>query len=366
MAAKNLNILHIDTEKNWRGGQQQVFYLHESLVNQGINSVLVCNKSSELKKKCEAKNLPFFEQSMIGEIDIFSAYRIAKYCKKNNITIIHAHSAHALSIALLTKVIYPKAYLIGVRRVDFSIGKNYFSKIKYNNKRLDRIVCISDFIKSVLIKDGINPQKLQTIRSGADVTKFNDLIHDKKIRDNLGIDQNEFLIGTVAAFAGHKDYPNLIKAFQLVSKKVENVKLCCVGDGPLFEKIKTLVNDLKLEKDIIFPGFTNNIGKYLKSFDLFVLASKKEGLGTSIIDAMSVGLPIVATNTGGIPELIENGKNGILVEPKKSDELANAIVDLIINQDQREIIGKNALQNVFKYSIETTVNKNIELYKELY
>jgi glycosyltransferase involved in cell wall biosynthesis len=365
MAAKNLNILHIDTEKSWRGGQQQVYYLHESLVNQGINSVLVCNKSSELKKKCEAKNLPFLEQSMIGEIDIFSAYQISKFCKKNNINIVHSHSAHAIAIGILVKLFYTKAKLIVVKRVDFPIKKNFLSQLKYNNKRINKIVCISDFIKSVLIKDGIDHQKLLTIRSGVDVNKFKDVNPEEKFRESFGIYRNEFLIGTVAAFAGHKDYPNLIQAFQIVRKKMENVKLCCVGDGPLFEKIKTLANDLKLEKDIVFPGFTNNIGNYLKTFDLFVLASKKEGLGTSIIDAMSVGLPIVATNTGGIPEIIENGKNGILVEPKNPNELANAIVDLINNQDQREMLGKNALQNVFKYSIETTVNKNIELYKKL-
>lgn len=98
---------------------------------------------------------------------------------------------------------------------------------------------------------------------------------------------------------------------------------------------------------------------------MFVLASKKEGLGTSLIDAMAVGLPIVSTNTGGIPELIKNGENGILVDPQNPTQLANAIIDLINNSDKRNKLSENSLRYANEFSIETTINKNISLYKSL-
>lgn len=365
MAAKQLNILHIDTEKYWRGGQQQVFYLHNSLIKKGIQSLLVCNESSELKTKCIEDNLPYFEQKMRNEIDIISAYKIAQLCKKEKINIIHAHSAHALSIGLLTKFFYSAAILIGVRRVDFPIKKNFFSQRKYNSSKIDKIVCISDFIKKVMVDDGIDEGKLFTIRSGTDIHKFDDIKPEPGFKGAIGIKSGQFIVGTVAAFAGHKDYPNLLKAFEIVKSHKGNINLCMIGDGPLFSEMKKLVKKMNIESDVIFTGFREDIGKFLKSFDIFVLASKKEGLGTSIIDALSVGLPIISTNTGGIPELISNNINGILVEPQNPDQLAEAILELYGDAEKRKFLSDGAIKSAGKFSINNTIQNNINLYQEL-
>jgi len=363
MGSKELNILHIDTEKYWRGGQQQVVYLHSGLVNRGINSILVCNNSSELKNKCVAEKLAFVEIKMLGELDFIAAYTISKLCKEKKITIIHAHSAHALSIGLLVKFFFPSVVLIGVRRVDFPIKKNFFSRGKYRSKKINKIVCISDFIKSVLLSDGIDKEKLITIRSGVDIRKFDYVIPESNFRKDLDIMPDNILLGTVAAFAGHKDYPNLLQAFKIVRNEINNVKLCIVGDGPLKKEVKELADKLGIRDDIIFTGFREDVGKFLKSFDLFILASKKEGLGTSIIDALSVGLPIIATNTGGIPELINNGQNGLLVESKNSNSMAKAIISLIKNTEKRKLLGQNAFASAEKFSIENTIINNISMYK---
>ncbi|MCW8849660.1 MAG: glycosyltransferase, partial [Melioribacteraceae bacterium] len=352
MAKDNLNIVHLDTEKSWRGGQQQAFYLHKGLIEKGINSIFIGNKNSEILNRCKSENLPFYEQSMFGELDILAAIKIAQFCKKNKMTILQAHSAHALSIGLLVKLFIPSLILIGVRRVDFSIGKNKLSKLKYNTKLVNSIICISDFIKSVLIKDGVDTNKLVTIRSGVDVNKFKGIVPDTNFRKIIGVNDNQLLLGTVAAFAGHKDYPNLLKAFAEVVEKLPNTKLCIVGDGPLKNEIYKLVGELGLKNNIIFAGFVDNVGDYLHAFDIFILASKKEGLGTSIIDALSLGLPIIATKTGGIPELIKNGKNGILVEPQNHNILAAAIIDLINNPEKRKALNFESMESSKMFSIE--------------
>ena len=360
-----MKILHIDSEKYWRGGQQQVFYLHEGLVKRGINSLLVCDKDSELKKRCMEKNLPYHEINILGELDFLSAIKISRICKSNNIDIIQAHSAHSQTIAIFVKFLVSKLKLIAVRRVDFHINKNMLSKLKYGTKKIDRIVCISEFIKKVLLEDGVNKNKLITIRSGTNVNKFDDVNVDKIFQNSLKQNPNTILIGTIAAFAGHKDFPNLLKAFKLIKEKMPNTKLCIVGDGPLKYDIENLAKELSIYDDIIFAGFQSEIGKYLKTFDIFVLASKKEGLGTSIIDAMSVGLPIVATNTGGIPELIKSYHNGILVEPKDPDQLSSAVIEAISNNELRLKISENAKKDSANFSIEKNIDKYIELYNEL-
>lgn len=360
-----MNILHIDTEKYWRGGQQQVYYLHKALIAKGIKSILVCNKSSELSIICKKENLPFIELNIFGELDIFTAVEIAKYCKQNKYDIIQAHSAHALSIGILSKYFYSVPKLIGVRRVDFPIKKNLFSKLKYNSSKISKFVAISDFIRKVLVQDGIDKNKITTIRSGVDILKYDNTSPEIDFRNKYHIGKNDIIIGTVAAFAGHKDYPNLLNAFKIVKEEIKNTKLVCVGDGPLFEEVKNLAAELKVKNDVIFLGFRRDIGKLLKVFDVFILASKKEGLGTSLIDALAVGLPIIATNTGGIPELIENKNNGILVDPKNHNKLAEAIINLVENPEKRKMLSLAAKDSSKKFSVEVTVKQNIEVYEKL-
>jgi glycosyltransferase involved in cell wall biosynthesis len=365
MAKDRLNIVHLDSEKSWRGGQQQAFYLHKGLIELGINSLLIGNRNAEILNRCKSENLPYTEQSMVGELDIFASYKISRLCKKKNITILQAHSAHALSIGLFVKLFLPSLILIGVRRVDFSIGKGFFHQLKYNNDKLNKIICISDFIKNVLLKDGIPDNKLVTIRSGVDISKFKSVIPSDSFRKQLGLNDKQLLIGTVAAFAGHKDFPNLLRAFALVIKKLPSTKLCIVGDGPQKNEIYKLTDELGIKNNIIFAGFVDNVGEYLKTFDIFVLASKKEGLGTSIIDAMSVGLPIIATRTGGIPELIKNEENGILVDPQNYNKLADSIIDLIEHPLKRKELSIAAIKSSQKFSIEETVKLNIDEYNRL-
>lgn len=365
MGKEKLNILHLDSEKSWRGGQQQVFYLHKGLVSAGIKSILVGNKNSEIIERCINDNLPYFELAMYGEFDMPAAFKLSKLCKREKINILQAHSAHALSIGIMTKLFYPSLILIGVRRVDFSVNKHIFSKLKYTNKRVNKIICISDYIKNVLISDGIDKEKLVTVRSGVDISKFEGVIPSVEVQYNLGIKNGECLIGTVAAFAGHKDYPNLLKAFSIVLKKYSNTKLCIVGDGPLKKQVYSIAEDLKITENIIFAGFVNNVGEYLHSFDIFVLASKKEGLGTSIIDALSVGLPVVTTKSGGIPELIIDDENGVLVEPQDPNNLAEALVELLSNPEKRLRLGKAAKESSKQFSVEETVTQNICEYNRL-
>jgi glycosyltransferase involved in cell wall biosynthesis len=360
-----IKVLHIDSENGWRGGQQQAVYLFEGLIRRGIETVFVCRPDSELSGHFKNKKLPHIEIPMRNELDIFSAYRIATYARKNGFTILHLHSAHAHSIGLLAKLFYTKVKLIGVRRVDFNIKKNIFSRFKYNSSLINRIVCISSEIKKIMLECAINEDKLTVIHSGVDVHKFDSTEADPLLREKYGIAKDAIIIGTVAALVGHKDYPNLLKAASIVTDKAKQAVIIAVGDGKNENEIKQIHSDLKLGNKFIFAGYQKEVGKYLKAFDIFVLASKKEGLGTSVLDAQSIGLPVIATRAGGIPEMIENGANGILVAKQDPEELANAILELVNDPVKRNLIGRNAKETVSKFSIENTVDKNIDIYKEL-
>jgi len=360
-----IKVLHIDTEKCWRGGQQQAAYLFQYMHDSGYQTVLVCQPRSAFEKFCTDKALPHLSIRMNGEIDFTAGFRIAQFCRKNKFDILHLHSAHALSIGLWAKFFYNKLKLIAVRRVDFHIKKNRFSHFKYKNKFLDKIVCISDRIKKVLLEDGIPEEKLTTIHSGIDIHKFENVSPPEDFKKKLGIPQNHILIGTVAAIVGHKDYPNLLKAARIVINKMDNVTFCAVGDGSGKDKIVQMANKLELDKRFIFTGFRKDVGNFLKSYDIFVLASKMEGLGTSILDAQAVGLPVVGCKTGGIPEVVLNNKNGILVPPQDPQKLADVILSLINDPAKMKEFSKSAIEDVKQFDIKETIKNNLQLYEKL-
>ncbi len=361
----NFKVLHIDTEKGWRGGQQQAVYLFEKMVRDNHDTAMLCKKGFELEEYCYKKGLPHFPIRVSGEADLLAGMKIAGICRKHKFNILHLHTAHAMGLGLIAKFFMPSLILIGVRRVDFHIRKNYFSRKKYFSDKMNKIVCISNGIRKVLLDDGVDDSKLITIHSGVDMNKFDDILLPSGFRESLSIPDSNVIVGTVAAFVGHKDYPNLIDAAEIVIRSRKNVTFVAVGDGAKQEQMEALVSSKNLQNHFVFTGFRKDIGNFLKLFDIFVMASKLEGLGTSILDAQAQGLPVVGTNTGGIPEAVQNGINGVLVERQNSQALADGLIKLIDSPELRKQYGEKALETVKQFSREHTYANNLELYKTL-
>ncbi len=351
-------VLHIDTEKGFRGGQQQALYLHTELLRQGYRSYFAYPKDSLLEPKLDRANSCAYQYR--NELDFLSGYRLALFARKHQINILHAHSGHALSVALLTRLFYPHCKVIASRRVDFRIHGG-LSRVKYN--KADRIVCISQEIERVMLDCGIPQRKLTVIHSGVDLERFSASEADRSyLPENL---RGKRIVGIVAALAGHKDYPNLIGAAEIILKNNPDVIFVSLGDGPEREKVNALAGKAPLRNRFIFLGHRNDVGGILKSFDIFVMSSRKEGLGTSIIDAMAQGLPIVATDAGGIPELIQDRDNGLLVPRQNSQELAKGIQTLLDDPRFATTLGEKARQDSAKHSMQNMARRNYKLYLEM-
>jgi glycosyltransferase involved in cell wall biosynthesis len=365
MGTTSISVLHVDSEPGWRGGQQQAAYLLSGMHRLGYEAGLVSPPGSALASYCEEQNLTHYEIPIRGELDLVAAYRVASLCRTHGYRCLHLHSAHALTIGLWAKLLLPSLLLIAVRRVDFHIAKNWLSRLKYTSSLLDRIVCISEKIQMVLREDGIPEAKLVTIPSGVDLDKYRDILPSKQFLQQFGISEDHFVVGTVAAMVGHKDYPNLLNAARIVLEQRSDVTFCAVGSGPDQKEVIELAGKLNLGSSMVFTGFRSDVGHFLRNFDLFVLASKYEGLGTSILDAQAAGLPVVACSAGGISQIITHGQNGLLVPPRDPEALAEAILDVMSNGDKRRALAENALISVRRFNIDGTIEQNIALYQQL-
>jgi glycosyltransferase involved in cell wall biosynthesis len=358
----DITIYHVDTEKSWRGGQQQAAYLHSQLQKTEFKSILITNPNSRFSRYCKSNNLPLLEIRMRNELDLLAGYKIAQKIGKKENVILQAHSAHALTICIWVKLFRPKIKIISMRRVDFHIKKNFFSKLKYKTKLVDVHVAISNFIKTIMVEDGVEQSRIKTIYSAIDINKFKNIEKDDSVRRNLGFSADNVLIGTTAALTGHKDIPNFIQAARIAYETNDNLRFVVFGEGKLRRELEVLINKTGLNDVFKLPGFTKDVGKALKSMDIFVMPSKTEGLGTSILDAESVCLPIIGTDAGGIPEAIRHNYNGLIVPRMNADELGRTIISLAKDSKLRQRFAQASLEFVKKFHI----TENLESYRKLY
>ena len=252
-----------------------------------------------------------------------------------------------------------------MRRAEFNIGKNILSRWKYRNAAVDRIVAISESVQKVLRENGVSKETINIIYSCIDRNKFDTLNRDPTIRAKWNIPQDSILIGMIAAFDNYKDYPTFLKAASLALGNRPDLYFLAIGEGELKESMQELAQELNIADRVIFTGFQPEIEKILSSLDIFVLASKKEGLGTSILEAMAAGVPVIGTASGGIPELIKDGENGLLVPSSHPGKLKDAILKLANSPELRSQIAERGKATAQKFDKEVMISKYIELIQEL-
>ncbi|MDD5687076.1 MAG: glycosyltransferase [Elusimicrobia bacterium] len=356
---KQLKILHIDLEKTWRGGQQQLFWLVEGLSKKGHKNFVICRHKSELFKKLSENNISFFTVKMLFELDPFAIYKTANIIEKIKPDIIHLHSAHAHTIGLLaSKVSKYKPKLVSSRRVDFNI------KSRWKYKSVNKIIAISEGVKKVLLEDRIPEHKISVVYSGVDLKRLENVSGDY-LYEEFKIKKGQVIVGTVGALAGHKNYKNFIKSAEIVKKVIPEAIFFVVGKGELEQELKEYARELNMSDSIIFTGFRNDIPQILSIFTIFVLSSYKEGLCTSIIDGMASGLPIVATDVGGVGELVNNGVNGFLVPSRNPELLAEKIIKIIKEKDLWKKYSEASKIKSKEFSKEKMVDGTERIYTGL-
>ncbi|MGE4318022.1 MAG: glycosyltransferase [Deferribacterales bacterium] len=356
-----MKVLHIDTGRDWRGGQRQVLFLHEGLMKAGIDSVIVCNSDGKFTGHTSENIIPM---KFKGEADMGFLRELKKIIRAEKPDIVHTHDAHALMPALLAKVFGLKYKLINTRRIDFSINKGYFKRKKYDNKQVDVIVAISDAIRRLLINDGIEPEKLKVINSGVRFPKSLEYQTYKDIREKYDLD-GKYVVGTVASISETKDHYTMIDAFAKFHKLANESVLMMVGGGHMKEEIEAYAAKQECADSIIFTGHTDKVYEHIAVFDVFAMSSKTEGLCTSIIDAMFMMKPVASTAAGGIPELVKHRFNGLLTPVQDSDALACSFYEIYENGDNVKKFGQNGFHTSLKFSDSSMVSQYIRLYTGL-
>ena len=359
-----MKILHLSSEKTWRGGEQQIAYLIEELSQQGVKNLVACRKNSAFEDYCKRKELRYFSLPFSNSLDFRTAAALKKICKSEAPNLMHLHSSKSHGIAVLSGWIGNRTPMVLSRRVDFPLKKNWLSQQKYNHSNIRRILCVSDAIKA-MVQEGIRDQdKATTVYSGIDLKKFA-TTKGTSLRTRFNIPENFFLVGNTSAIAPHKDYYTFVNTVEELEKAHFPAYYFIIGSGPLEQEIKAYVEEKGLDKKIIFTGFLSNINEVLPELDLFLMTSKTEGLGTSLLDAFACKVPVVATAAGGIPEIVQHKKTGLLAPVGNSIALSQEVQQLLQSPNLRGTLVKNAYQLVQQFDKNVTAQKTLEIYRKV-
>lgn len=363
-----IKILHIDTEKTWRGGENQLRLLIVGSQSSAQHFIAAHLDSEAAKRmKTAATVVPINTRTPWGMLK--SAYRLAQYCRQNEISIIDCHSSRSHSLGLAVKKFNPKVKLVVHRRVDFSPSKNYWSRRKYTSGQVDQFIAISDEISRILIDYGVDSQKVTTVHSGVDPAPFRNVNArqaKEEIFSQLSISEDKILIANVAYHTEQKGMETLIQGLEILKSKCQNFVCVLAGEGHLTPKLKEMTAQAALQDHVKFLGIRHDIAEILAAADIFALPSNKEGLGTSILDALFSHCAVAASRVGGIPEMIIDQRTGLLSDVGDFHKLAENLYQLIEDPVKRRELSSEGLKHIeSKFTQEAMVQGNLRTYKSL-
>lgn len=359
-------MIHVSTQMGWRGGEQQVAYLMAGLADAGVRQEVVCRSGSAMERHCIAHNITHVAWPRFASIDPVLAFRLARFSFKTSANLIHTHDAHAHTMAVLAASLFGmKAEIIVSRRVLFPVGKGMLSKWKYHHASVRRIICVSDAVREAAISSGIDADRTITVHSGIDLSRFSGLSRSEELRSELGAGPDSLLIGTVAALTAEKDLFTFLDTIKrIASASQKPVTAVIAGEGPLHVELEKYASSLGISGSVKLLGFRDDVPQLLALLDLFITTTLSEGLGTSVLDAMAAGVPVVATSTGGIPEMVIDGKTGLLAPVGDDTALARQAIRILTDGNLASELVTNTRRHLSHFTVEKMCERTLGVYRE--
>ncbi|MGE5177856.1 MAG: glycosyltransferase [Bacteroidota bacterium] len=359
-----IRILHVDSERTWRGGERQVLLLMRRQRDAGDEPLLAAPDPAALAERAGAEGFPVHPVAMRGTWDVASALALASLVRRERPHVVHWHAARAHALGALAALVAPGPKRVLSRRVDFPVRRSPGSRLLYALP-VDAIAAISEGVRRALVESGVPGARIRVVPSGIDLAPFDAPFDRCSERAALGLGEDDILAIQIAALAPHKSQTTLLQAAARLQGTAPRLRVWIAGEGALRAALLAEHQALGLGDRVRLLGFRDDPIRLLRAADLFVLSSYLEGLGTSVLDAMAAGLPVAATRVGGVPEIVEDGATGLLVPPRDPAALAEAISRLAADPALRARMGARGREAVRAYGADRTAAATRALYEDL-
>jgi glycosyltransferase involved in cell wall biosynthesis len=344
------------------GAEMYAFTVAANLDAQKYSAMLCAiDKGGALEPEIKRQGIPYFVMNRRQGIDWKLMWRLYRLFKENRVRVIHTHHFNQLFYSVLGAKLMGAKIIHMEHSVEFLKRKRLAMALKFLSRFCDKVIAIgNDGANALKELAGIPEDKLEIIRAGVDPANY----AESKIaaRQALELNQEEKIAVIVARLFPEKNHKLLLEAFADVVRRVEKSRLIIVGDGVEEAAIQEEISRLNLQGQVTMMGMRRDVARILAAADLFVLSSDREGLPIAALEAMAAAKPVVTTAVGDLPMVVQDGKTGRVVPAKNPQALADALVEILSDEEKVLNMGKNALQAVDAYSLQTMIAKFEALY----
>jgi len=372
MQKGRIEVLFITVGMDVGGTERMLVSILKNIDREKYDVSLCClEREGQLHTEIEKENIEIICLNLPKKPLLFSAFlhflaifRIYAILKRKEIKIVHSFLPRANIISRIAGYMAGVPIVISSNRTS-QIRKRYYLLLDWLTSPLvDKITAVSNAVGKYTIKKmKMKRDKIAVIENGID---FKNLEIEHYRKEDWGINSNTDVIGIVGRLVPVKGHKCFLRAAQIIKRESPHVKFFIVGDGPERERLKQMVRDLDLIDNIVFTGMVQNIFKFMKIFDILVSCSLWEGMSNSILEAMAMGKPVVATQVGGTPEIVIDGVNGFLVPPKDACLLASKVLILLRDRELCQRMGESGRIIVKeRFDIKHTIRKMEDMYNNL-
>ncbi|HYV63417.1 MAG TPA: glycosyltransferase family 4 protein [Bryobacteraceae bacterium] len=323
----------MDSEETWRGGQEALLTLARGLRARGYRQTIMCPPSSALAERARASGFP------VEKLGLRTA------------DIVHAHSGRAQTVAFWKTIGAPIRRVV-TRHVAFQPKHPWLYRLKYS-RTCHGIIAVSDAVRRGLIESGVPAAKIETIHTGIEMPE-----PAPRDRKKFGLDDADFVVGHMGAFTTEKGQDVAVAAAALLHTSLPRAKMVLAGDGPLLGETRR-----NATASVTFPGFVSDRAAFFATLDLFIMPSRSEAWGLAALEAMAHGIPVIASDLGGLPEIVEAGNGGWLVPAGDATALARAITVAAGDPDRLRAQGRMARARARLFSVDRMVQQTEAFYR---
>ncbi len=357
-------VLHLDTGRLLRGGQRQVLMLMVALRDRGWESFLAAPKTGTLARRARDEGFEVIPFNPRNDLDLSAALRLGAAAEDRNLRLWHAHSSRAHGVARLglSWPVSPRnrnrRRLVVTRRTAFISKSNPLKRLKYRDHRVERYIAISGAVGDRLRELGIGEERIHLVPSAVDMRRFRSAAyshledipepqeHDPGLRDllraELGVPEGGFLVGAIGALDKSKGFDILLRAASTACMDAPSLYFAVAGEGPERVALHTELKQLGLSEHFRLLGRRKDIHRLFHAFDLFCMPSREEGLGSTVLEAFASGVPVLASDAGGLAELLKPGRTGGRVARDDVTALKEALVSICANPEPARAMARQA------------------------
>ncbi|KAA1247846.1 glycosyltransferase family 4 protein [Aquimarina sp. RZ0] len=365
-----MHILHLSAVKNWGGGENHIENLCQELAfsNPEVKNTIFCVKNGTFHKRLQKTDLNFITATMLPKFDPRYFIKLGHICKKLKIDLIHIHDPSAILLAILSDKFYQLPPFVFSKKTSFPIKQRKKTLYKYNYPKIKKVLCVSKETRKIASVGIHDSTKLMTIYHGTNL-KTKSTETPFTLRRKYKISQEKMIIGNIANHIRAKHLDTWVDVADTIINKEKRKEFFFIQIGTFTDRTEALklrVKELGLEEYMIFLGYTPNASNFLPQFDISLLTSQSEGVPQVIYESFYHKTPVISTDVGGIPEIVDHNINGLLAPMHDHDRLSEHIINLTEKPLMQKSFVKNGFEKLTKNFTTTNMAKEtLDVYREV-